>query len=136
MAVLALIPLFVVTGAWTALLAVVASGGRRAATCASISDLMQRRARSLALLVIGIGAPLSEELLFRGFLFSGLAKSRLGLVGSRSPDLGRCGRRCIHGYSVFGLIEVFAHRPLSLVASGAHRQPVGADRSAMPSTIR
>jgi membrane protease YdiL (CAAX protease family) len=32
----------------------------------------------LALLVIGLGAPLSEELLFRGFLLSALAKTPLG----------------------------------------------------------
>ena len=35
----------------------------------------------LALLVVGIGAPLSEELLFRGFLLSALARSRLGFAG-------------------------------------------------------
>ena len=35
----------------------------------------------LALLVVGVGAPLSEELLFRGFLLSALARSRLGFAG-------------------------------------------------------
>ena len=35
----------------------------------------------LALLVVGLGAPLSEELLFRGFLLSALARSRLGFAG-------------------------------------------------------
>ena len=33
----------------------------------------------LALLVIGVGAPLSEELLFRGFLLSALAQLAAGL---------------------------------------------------------
>ncbi len=36
----------------------------------------------LALLVVGLGAPLSEELLFRGFLLSALARSRLGFAGA------------------------------------------------------
>ena len=45
-------------------------------------DLLQGNTAIFALIAIGIGAPLSEELLFRGFLFSGLAKSRLGLVGT------------------------------------------------------
>ena len=37
----------------------------------------------LALLVVGVGAPLSEELLFRGFLLSALARSRLGFWPGR-----------------------------------------------------
>ena len=36
----------------------------------------------LALLVVGIGAPLSEELLFRGFLLSALAGTRFGFLGA------------------------------------------------------
>ena len=36
----------------------------------------------LAAAVIGIGAPLSEELLFRGFLLSALAGTRLGFWGA------------------------------------------------------
>jgi hypothetical protein len=40
----------------------------------------------LALLVVGIGAPLSEELLFRGFLLSALAGTRFGLPRA-PPDL-------------------------------------------------
>ena len=42
----------------------------------------QRAEWVLALLVVGIGAPLSEELLFRGFLLSALARSRLGFAGA------------------------------------------------------
>ena len=46
----------------------------------------------LALLVVGVGAPLSEELLFRGFLLSALARSRLGFwVGPCFQQ--RCGLR-------------------------------------------
>ncbi len=69
-------------------------------------DLLQARA-GLALLAIGIGAPLSEELLFRGFLFSGLAKSRLGLVGA-AVLTALLWTSLHHGYSIFGLIEVLA----------------------------
>jgi hypothetical protein len=60
----------------------------------------------LALLVVGIGAPLSEELLFRGFLLSALAKTRLGFAGAAlvSTTLWTA----LHaGYSVLGILEVF-----------------------------
>jgi membrane protease YdiL (CAAX protease family) len=61
----------------------------------------------IVFLVIGIGAPLSEEFLFRGFLFSGLAKSRLGLIGSSLITAGLW--TALHaGYSIYGLAEVFA----------------------------
>jgi uncharacterized protein len=39
----------------------------------------------LALLVVGVGAPLSEELLFRGFLLSSLARSRIGFCTPAIP---------------------------------------------------
>ncbi|MEO8419858.1 MAG: CPBP family intramembrane glutamic endopeptidase [Hyphomicrobium sp.] len=103
-AFLALVPLFVITSAWTALLAwwkpEVVAGDLRL-----ISDLIKQEP-VLALLAIGIGAPLSEELLFRGFLFSGLAKSRLGLWGA--AGITSVLWTVIHGYSIFGLIEVLA----------------------------
>jgi len=60
----------------------------------------------LALLVVGIGAPLSEELLFRGFLLSALAKTRLGFAGAAliSTTLWTA----LHaGYSLVGIVEVF-----------------------------
>ena len=60
----------------------------------------------LALLVVGIGAPLSEELLFRGFLLSALAKTRLGFAGAAliSTTLWTA----LHaGYSLIGIVEVF-----------------------------
>ena len=47
----------------------------------------------LALLVVGIGAPLSEELLFRGFLLSALAGSRVGFWGGALITTA-CGRPC------------------------------------------
>lgn len=60
----------------------------------------------LGLLVIGIGAPLSEELLFRGLLLPALAKSRLGFAGAAivSSTLWTS----LHAnYSLTGLAEVF-----------------------------
>ncbi len=60
----------------------------------------------LALVVIGIGAPLSEELLFRGFLQPALVQTRLGFWGASvvSTTLWTA----MHaGYSLVGLTEVF-----------------------------
>jgi membrane protease YdiL (CAAX protease family) len=60
----------------------------------------------LALLVVGVGAPLSEELLFRGFLLSALARSRLGFGGSAL--ITTVWWTVLHaGYSTAGIIEVF-----------------------------
>lgn len=102
--VLALFPMFAVTGIWTALLMwwkpEVVIGDLRV-----FKELLQGSTAIPALLVIGIGAPLSEELLFRGFLFSGLAKSRLGLTGT--AVLTAVLWTALHlGYSIFGLLEV------------------------------
>jgi len=60
----------------------------------------------LALLVVGVGAPLSEELLFRGFLLSALARSRVGFVGGALVTSGLW--TALHaGYSLAGIVEVF-----------------------------
>ena len=60
----------------------------------------------LAFVVVGIGAPLSEELLFRGFLLSALARSRLGFWGAAVLVSGLW--TALHvGYSLAGIIEVF-----------------------------
>ena len=61
----------------------------------------------LAAAVLGIGAPLSEELLFRGFLLGALAKSPLGFWGAALiSTLLWTGLHA--GYSLVGLAEVFA----------------------------
>ena len=53
-----------------------------------------------------VGAPLSEELLFRGFLLSALAQSRLGYSGARAAHDARLdGASC--RLLRLGLIEVF-----------------------------
>jgi hypothetical protein len=60
----------------------------------------------LALAVVGVGAPLSEELLFRGFLLSALARSRIGFWGAAIVCSGLW--TALHvGYSAAGMIEVF-----------------------------
>jgi membrane protease YdiL (CAAX protease family) len=59
----------------------------------------------LALLMIGIGAPLSEELLFRGYLQSGLTPTPLGYWGAAVVTTLFWGM--LHaGYSAIGMIEV------------------------------
>lgn len=60
----------------------------------------------LALLVVGIGAPLSEELLFRGFLLSALARSPIGFWGGAVVSTALW--TSLHaGYSAVGIAEVF-----------------------------
>ncbi len=87
-------------------------------------ELLHGDAVWVILTVICLGAPLSEELLFRGFLFSGLAKSRLGLVGT--AILTTLLWTALHaGYSLFGLIEVLGIGFYFSLAFGAHGQPVG-----------
>ncbi|MGH1418557.1 MAG: lysostaphin resistance A-like protein [Hyphomicrobiaceae bacterium] len=57
-------------------------------------------------LAVAIGAPLSEELLFRGFLFSALSKTRLGIIGTAL--LTNSAWTVLHfHYSIYGLIDVF-----------------------------
>ncbi|MEM7747714.1 MAG: type II CAAX endopeptidase family protein [Pseudomonadota bacterium] len=60
----------------------------------------------LPVLVLCIGAPLSEELLFRGYLFGRLSQSWLGPLGATL--LTTLGWTLLHGgYSIIGLIQVF-----------------------------
>jgi membrane protease YdiL (CAAX protease family) len=68
--------------------------------------LMRSPAAPLFLLAISIGAPLSEELLFRGFLLSALSRARLGYFGATL--FTTVAWTALHaGYSGSGLIEVF-----------------------------
>jgi len=61
---------------------------------------------ALTAMVVGIGAPLSEELLFRGFLLSALAHTALGFWGAAVvATLLWTGLHA--GYSLVGIIEVF-----------------------------
>ncbi len=55
--------------------------------------------------MVGIGAPLAEELLFRGFLFPALAKTRIGLTGAALVT--SAGWAAVHSYSLVGMSQVF-----------------------------
>ena len=46
------------------------------------ADLMQARTWWLMLIAAGVGAPLAEELLFRGLVFGALRETRLGFLGA------------------------------------------------------
>lgn len=59
----------------------------------------------LSALAIVIGAPITEELLFRGFLLPALTKTRWGFAGAAL--LTTLGWTALHFYSLAGLIEVF-----------------------------
>ncbi len=57
--------------------------------------------------IIAIGAPVSEELLFRGFMLPALSKSRLGFAGAALVTT-LLWMALHYTYSIFGLIEIFA----------------------------
>lgn len=61
----------------------------------------------VALFAVGVGAPVSEELIFRGFLLPALAKvAQIGFWGAAL--ITTAGWTLLHlSYSVLGLIEVF-----------------------------
>ena len=56
--------------------------------------------------MVGIGAPLSEELLFRGFLLSALACTRFGFLGAALISTALW--TSLHAsYTLLGIAEVF-----------------------------
>jgi CAAX protease family protein len=58
------------------------------------------------LLVVGVGAPLSEELLFRGYLLPALARTRFGYVGGALISTAIW--TALHaGYTFAGIAQVF-----------------------------
>jgi len=60
----------------------------------------------LVVLALVVGAPLSEELLFRGYLMNRLSQTRLGFSGA--TIISTTGWTLLHaGYSTVGLVEVF-----------------------------
>jgi membrane protease YdiL (CAAX protease family) len=102
----ALLPLFLVGGAWTGIISFL-NPDAVLHDLRPFQQLLHGDAFWLMLLVIGLGAPLSEEILFRGFMFPGLAKSRLGFVGA--GILSSILWTMLHaGYSLFGLLEVLS----------------------------
>ena len=73
---------------------------------AGLWPLMKGESWWLMLLVAVIGAPLSEELLFRGFLQSALDQSRLGFWGAAL--ITNTAWAALHaGYTLTGLVDVF-----------------------------
>ncbi len=68
--------------------------------------LMQSPVWPLAVLTVAVGAPISEEMLFRGYLLPALARSRLGMRGAAL--LSTLAWTGLHaGYSAAGMVEVF-----------------------------
>ncbi|HEY1247117.1 MAG TPA: CPBP family intramembrane glutamic endopeptidase [Hyphomicrobiaceae bacterium] len=55
--------------------------------------------------VMAVGAPLSEELIYRGFLLSALARTRLGFWGAAL--VATVAWTALHDYSAFGVASVF-----------------------------
>lgn len=71
-----------------------------------ITQLAHSPAAWMIFLIAVVMAPLQEELVFRGFLFSAFAKSRwLGFVGATL--LTSLGWAAIHGYSITGDATIF-----------------------------
>jgi membrane protease YdiL (CAAX protease family) len=69
-------------------------------------DLVRGPDWLLTAAVVGVGAPLSEELLFRGFLLSALARTGLGFWGA--AVVASLLWTAMHvGYSLAGIVEVF-----------------------------
>jgi uncharacterized protein len=103
---LALVPLFLVGGAWTGVLSLLKPDAMLH-DLRPFQQILHGDAFWLMLIVIGLGAPLSEEILFRGFMFPGLARSRLGFMGA--GILSSILWTLLHaGYSLFGLLEVLS----------------------------
>ncbi|MGE0630466.1 MAG: lysostaphin resistance A-like protein [Hyphomicrobiaceae bacterium] len=70
------------------------------------ADLAKSDAAWVAAIVVAVGAPLSEELLFRGFLLPALTKSKLQFWGAAL--LSTLAWTVMHwGYSAVGMIEVY-----------------------------
>lgn len=102
-------PAVAALGVFATLYAALVFAADRAALMRDLSQaasLARSDAWLLVMVAIGIGAPLSEEMLFRGFLFPALARSRLGLAGAAL--VSTLAWTTLHaGYSLYGLVEVF-----------------------------
>lgn len=72
----------------------------------AFAPMIKSRWWPLAFVAIGIGAPLSEEVLFRGFLLPALARSQIGFWGAAL--IATALWTLLHaGYSAAGIAEVF-----------------------------
>lgn len=90
------------------------------------AGLVRSEAWWLAVLVIVVGAPVMEEVMFRGFLFPALARGPLGMTGAAvTSSAAWAGLHA--GYSLLGLLEVFAvglYFSWLLVRTGSLRVPM------------
>jgi hypothetical protein len=69
------------------------------------AEMMQSRTWWLILIAAGIGAPLAEELLFRGLIFGALRRSPLGFAGA--AVITAASWALLHAnYSVYGLAAI------------------------------
>jgi membrane protease YdiL (CAAX protease family) len=101
-ALLVLVPLVAIFNGLAYLLA----PGMMARDFAAFRDLVRGDHVLLTALVLGLGAPLWEELLFRGFLLSSIAGSALGFWPGAA--LATAAWAALHlEYTVLGLLEVF-----------------------------
>ena len=67
--------------------------------------LLSPNTQFAAIIAAVVGAPVAEEMLFRGFLLPPLAKTRLGFIGA-AIITSLCWA-VIHGYSWQGAVEIF-----------------------------
>ncbi|MEZ5774599.1 MAG: CPBP family intramembrane glutamic endopeptidase [Hyphomicrobiaceae bacterium] len=70
--------------------------------------MMQGGLLPFTLFALVVGAPLSEELLFRGYLFPSIAKSPIGVVGATLiSDLLWTALHAGNSYSAQGMLQIF-----------------------------
>jgi uncharacterized protein len=85
---------------------------------AMFASLMRSAEWPVYAFIIAVGAPVSEEFLFRGFMLPALAKSRIGFIGATVVTTLLW--MSLHfNYSIFGLIEIFV---IGLLLSWALRK--------------
>lgn len=102
LAILVMIPVLAIFNAIT----YVAAPEQMAQDFRFFLEIARSPARTPATLAIGLGAPVSEEVLFRGFLLSALAGTAIGYW--RSAVAATAAWTLLHwGYSWVGLTEVF-----------------------------
>ena len=69
-----------------------------------VVSLLNSDIRVAAILLAVVGAPISEELLFRGFLYPAFARSRIGSIGAALVTTALW--TGLHAYSIAGSIEI------------------------------
>jgi len=100
------VPLFVVFGLGVGLCAQWLWPQSNQADTETMMQFTRSPAGWLVFIVAVVGAPLQEELIFRGFLFSALARARwVGIIGA--AIITSIGWAAIHGYSVPGDTTIF-----------------------------